>query len=279
MPKNKLIINHKSFTLRFVEGLVVSILVGLSIVTGQLSLVAGEVSPLEKAQNDYSFQTTKFQDVKEKYQTARSSYLTFKTATAKNEAFLKSKDYLTQVHNLYIAYLFLINERANTVDWSKTTYERQKVSDQVTAEIKFLEDDKKKAQDAQTLEEIPKLASDLAIHISTVTLKTAFITLATTDLAQIEDVTTSFDETATKVDTYSQKLNINEQFHLNWKSEVETIKTKTKDATQDPKKKLDTAISLGNYPYKSNNFEFDTSLARQILSRTKSLLREITNYQ
>src|SRR5579872_555607 len=70
-----------------------------------LSVFAQTTSSLQKAQDDYNFQAGKYKDAHHSYLDARSTYLTFQTATAKDDAFTKTKAYLIQVDQLYESFL------------------------------------------------------------------------------------------------------------------------------------------------------------------------------
>ena len=45
-----------------------------------------QTTALEKAKADYSFQFSKYREIQKEYQSAKSQYESFKTATSKNEA-------------------------------------------------------------------------------------------------------------------------------------------------------------------------------------------------
>ena len=107
--------------------LVLLLIFFLSIVNGQWSIIFGQ-SPLDKARSDYTFQYTKYREAQNKYINARSSYLTFQTATAKNNAYLATGDYLVQIDNLYQAYLFLVNENGNSLGWQNSDISKDHIN-------------------------------------------------------------------------------------------------------------------------------------------------------
>src|SRR3989344_8334435 len=126
-------------------------------------------SPLETAQSDYNFQYTKFRDAQEKYVSARSSYLSFQTAAAKNEAFLRTKDYLAQADNLFLSYIDLVKENGNSINWPGDTISKDNLTINLTQESTFLAQNKTSLEGAKTLEDLVQSAKDLKTHFEGIT--------------------------------------------------------------------------------------------------------------
>src|SRR3989344_7949592 len=124
-----------------------AITIGLfSLISYGLSSAFAQTSSLEKAKSDYSFQFTKYREIQKVYQSIKSLYESFKTATSKNEAFLKTKDYLEQIDNLLIAYVLLVNEGGSKVNWQSNPPEHSKITQSLQVEISYFKDHHQRVQ-------------------------------------------------------------------------------------------------------------------------------------
>src|SRR3989338_5156621 len=173
-----------------------------SLLTINYSLAQSPVplTALDKAQNDYTFQFTKYREAQNKYINARSSYLTFKTATAKNNAYLATSDYLVQIDNLYHTYLFLVNENGNSLGWQNSDISKDHINQIIDEEIAFFDDHQKKVKDAKTLEQLPDLSNDFKSHRDTeFSLKINKI-LATFEVIEAQSAIADFNKIAGELD-------------------------------------------------------------------------------
>lgn len=272
MPKSKLIVNSSLF-------IVILTFASLLTVSGYLSTVHS-VTPLEQARNDYSFQLSNYSQSRERYLTAQANYLSFKTAVAKNEAFAKTKDYFLQVHNVYTAYLLLIEERTNVFDWSFSSYKKDDYIAQIRTEDSYVKNSQAKAEKVQTLEEIVPLTAELKLHLEKTTIPVTSRVLATSDLAQIEDTYYLFRVTGENIDNFVKDkiTDANRPLYLNWSTEISGIKSK-----------LDTQINISRQTLAQTNFSSSsnavnspiynqTQESRAQLERAKSLLAEILDF-
>lgn len=246
-----------------------------SLFTFHLPSVSAITTPLDKAQEDYSYQLTKYTDLKDKYQVAKSSYLTFKTATSKNEAFLVTKEYLKQVDNVYKAYLLVVEERTNTVAWDYASVSRDDLHKKIEEEITFFDNNKKDIDNTQALENLPKAADDIRARVETQTLKIAFDTLAATDLAQIEETTALFHTNYKLVDGLVSTKIQDKQLYNNWKTELDGIQNNLDEAVETLKTK---PTKTASYSAQNPRFSHDTSKPIDILKSTKNILREILKF-
>lgn len=274
MPTKTLIANRKSLIVLLVTSLIFLLL------SSNFSL-AQTLTPLERARQDYTFQLTKYEESKNPYENARANYLTFQTAVAKNEAFLKSQAYLLQIYNVYTAYLFLINERTNLYDWGKSSYNKDELQITIDEEIESLENLKSKTQEFKTLEEIVINAQDLKKHIETKTLPLAFKMLSTTDVVQSQETFFDFQTNSQKVNDYASG-NIAENYNLvllNWQNEVEKLKKDTEAKIEESKIALEKITGEMRIDSKSNDFPGKLKSAeRENLRNSKGRLREILEF-
>lgn len=257
--------------------LVLLLIVFLSIVNGQLSTVFGQ-NPLEKAQSDYTFQFTKYRELQNKYITARASYLTFQTATSKNDAYLATKDYLVQIDSLYHAYLFLVNENGNSLSWQNTDIPNEKLNQIIEGEIAFFDDHQKKGNDAKTLEQLTDLASDLRSHRDgEFSLKINKI-LATFEVVEAQSAIADFSTLARDLDRIiAAKIEKDQSQTIltNWTSEIADINTKTQNYLTKAKELFNKTKEQTATGGELKDISRFTQLAKNELLRSKSLFKEV----
>lgn len=237
------------------------------------------ISPLEQAKQDYAFQTTKYQETREKYLAAKNNYMAFKTAVSKNEAFIQTQQYLIQVHNVYITYLFVADERSNLYDWGTTSFNKDEQHKLIQDEVKSLEILKEEATKLTTLEETVAHSQKLKSQVSKKTLPIAYKLLVRTDLAQLLELEYLFGQNAQKIDEYATE-NIPENDRallLAW--QVEVTKTKNRIRLALTPKSAEVEALSPNLSFKLNklDYEFTTTPERRLFSPTVNLLREILN--
>lgn len=181
---------------------------------------------LERAENDYTFQFSKYRDARDKYLVAKSTFETFKTAVAKGDAFVKTKEYLIQIDNVFTAYLLLVKEQGNYIDWGIEEYRKQEIYNLIDSEISYFQDHPKKIETAQTLEELPALAKEIKDHLENVMTKRINKTLATYEFVETVSTYDKFVELGDKLDVLIQKelQKAPNPFFANWSSEIKTIK-------------------------------------------------------
>lgn len=196
-----------------------------SLITIHYSLLSAQ-TPLQKAQEDYSFQFTRNRDLHDKYLVSKSSYESFKTAASKNEAYLSSKNYLKQVDEVYIAYLLLVKEYGNNVDWQDNNPTREKIVSKIDLEMNFIRDHEQKIEAAKTLEELPTLAANLKEHILQVTLPTVYWIGTNYELTESKNASKNFDTLVQKInEKIVAKYSPQDSIFLNWQSEIAQVKT------------------------------------------------------
>lgn len=140
--------------------LTLAIIVILFINTKTLALAQTPKTPLVKAQDDYSHALVKTKDSRENYLTAKASYNTFKTATSKDIAIGKTKDYLINVDNLYLAFIYLIKENGNSFNWQDPG-KKENIAQDFNETVKDIENHKKNVEAAINFDELSTLATNL----------------------------------------------------------------------------------------------------------------------
>lgn len=242
------------------------------------STAAQTKSALERAHEDYTFQFTKYRDAEEKYQVAKSTYETFKTAVAKSDAFEKTKSHLNQVENLYIAYLLLVKEYGNTFSFGRMEAEKDKIVKFIDSEIIYLQDYQKKIDTSQTLEELPALATEMNQHINQILELKVNKALAVYEVAQVASAYDRFIELSEVLEKMvSEKLQSGEStvFLSNWTSEVKEIKVKAEISLTEAQKKLsqtrEDVANLGEL----DNITVSTKETKTHLLKSKALFEEV----
>jgi len=250
----------------------------VTTVSGQKSVVIS-ATPLEQAKQDYAFQIIKYNETHKKYAAAKNNYMAFKTAAAKNEAFIQTQQYIVQVHNVYKTYLLVINERSNLYDWGTSGFSKDEEHKLIQEEIKNLEDLRNEATKLTTLEETVAHAQKLKDQASKKTFPTAYKLLARTDYAQLTELEYLFGQNAQKIDEFATE-NIPENdsaLLLNWQTAISNTKAairKDMDA-----KKIEISALAPNLVFNSDNvtFDFKTMSQRSLFTPTVGLLKEILN--
>lgn len=269
MPRNQYLV----FCIKY---LVIIFLI-LTLITHHSSLISAQ-TPLDQAKKDYTEKTSSLSSAKSAYITAKSSYQSFGTATAKAEAFTKTKDYLASVDRLLNSYLALVAEYGNQTRWQSSSFDKA-TSDQVIADqITFIQDHLEKVQNTQTLEELPPLSADLKTQLDKVTQPKINKVIETYDIAQTESIFASFINVSQLLNQFVEKR-ISSQNHtllVNWQSEINDIREKTQ-----------TNLSLSKVSYqKIKDDSFNSHQIKQTdeilerakteLKRAKSLFEEMT---
>ena len=251
-----------------------------SLLTINYSLAQSPVplTALDKAQNDYTFQFTKYREAQNKYINARSSYLTFQTATAKNNAYLATGDYLVQIDNLYQAYLFLVNENGNSLGWQNSDISKDHINQIIDEEIAFFDNHRKKVKDAKTLEQLPDLATDLRSHRDKeFNLKINKI-LATFEVIEAQSAIADFNKLARDLDkiiTSKIEKDQNQSILANWISEITNIKAKTQNYLTKAKELLEKTKEQTASGDELKDISSFAQLAKNELLRSKPLFKEV----
>jgi len=184
-------------------------------------------TPKEKARQDYTFQFTKYREAQEKYSTAQAAYLSFQTATAKNDAYLKAKEFLSQTDSLYLSYIALVTEYGNSMDWQRTSLSKDKINTLEETEVSYFQTHQKQISQTATLEELPPLTQELKNHIEkSLSLKINKI-LATFEVAETESTFNEFSELSQTVRNKIASQSRSEETNsilMNWTSEIENIR-------------------------------------------------------
>lgn len=198
-------------------------------------------TPLERAQSDYNFQFTTYRDSQDEYTKAKATYLSFKTAVSKNDAFVATKDYLIQIDQLYLAFIALTEEHGNTINWSKSTISKDETTKTLKEEKTYLADHKQKVQNTKTLEELPPLADELEAHIKNPLELKVNKTLASFEVVEAETVFEEFNSLSRILDRivlFKLRAGETKSILANWASEVKDIRDKTTEKLNGAKDQL-----------------------------------------
>ena len=278
MPFYSLIVNRKSLIANYIaiSLILIALLTFSLLITNHSSLTFAQ-SPLEKAQNDYSSQLKKYNQAKESYITAKANYNAFKTATSKNDAFIKTKDYLTQTNFLITNYLFVVKEYANQLHWESSSFNKNDTFKPIDDEVIYLEDNWHQFQKTSTLEDLPNLANDLSKHLENSTNPIANKALATYEVVKAQYLVNSFNQLSQKlIDFANMKVKDNNRSIVNnWLSEINIIKRETDAHLTQSKADLEKVITNSPNQYQTNQVISNTKLTQNELIKSQNLFKEI----
>ena len=252
MPLRTLIVNRKSL-------IVFAVL--LSLITLHFTLTFA-ATPLDTAQSDYNFQFSKYQEFQEKFISAKSNYQTFKTATAKDQAFTASRGYVNQAINVYLAYFSLVQEYGNSLNWQGVS-----TFSNVTQTINDIKNTYLQARQtvstSQTLEDVDKNASDLAIAQTTAIDPRLYWILSVYELQKtfnLMDDFNSFAEMLSQKESNFARSNI----LSSWQTDVETIR-----------KNAQTQLNIASTKINATNGKAEEGTLKETISRTQNARNEI----
>ena len=279
MPTKSLTVNRKSFiVLTFLFIIIFALSLQFSIFNSQFSISNAQQTPLQKAQSDYTFQFTKYRDAQEKYISAKSAYESFKTATAKNDAFITTKDYETQINKLYIAYILLVQENGNAINFTGHGDDKNKSDSILKSETDYFNEQNKKVALTKTLEELPPIATDIKTHLETDTVPKINKALAIYEVVQAEATLEEFKSLSRILDRVVVfKLRVGETKSIlnNWTSEIKDIQTKTEAAIAKARQMLAETQNDKASEGKLGEISETTKVAKQELKRSQPLFEEV----
>lgn len=233
---------------------------------------------LAKAQEDYSYQFSKYEDCHNQYVTDRSAYLTFQTTTAKNKAFLTTKDCLTKTYDVYIAFVRYIKEQGNAFTWNKNDAEKSLIFKTLDDEVTYFQNNQPKVNDLQTLEETVPYAADLKTHITKTTYVVIQKALATYEVAESEAAVENFSNLAQKVRSLvTSKIDQNQytSFMANWDSEIADIKSHSENYNSQARRELSNLVP-STFDFSSiDSISIYTNKTKAELLRSKAIFAEI----
>ncbi len=276
MPNTLLAVNPKQFTRNNKIKLFLIVFLFLLLITYHLSLVSAQ-TPYEKAKNDYSAQIKKYNEAKDNYITTKSNYAAFKTATAKTDAYIKTKDYLVQSNFLIADYLFVIKEFGNQINWSSSTYDRGGIFKTLDDEVNYLQENWRQIQSTSTLEDLPARADELSGHLENSTNPAVNKAMATFEVVKIQYILNNFNQLSQKLINFaSPRIKADSRSIINnWQSEIDGIKKETETNLNQAKTDLE-KVELAK-PNKSQTDRVleSTKKAKDELSKSQDLFKEI----
>lgn len=225
MPFRSFIVNRKSLIV-----LALVFVLNFSLITYYLLPTSAQQTPLEKAQSDYNFQFTKYRDAQEKYTSAKAEYESFKTATSKNTAFVNTRGYLVQSNKLYLAYISLIQENGNAINFTNHGDDKNKVNEILKNETDYFNANIQKINQTKTLEELPPMAKDLKTQFNDVFQLKLNKVLSIYEVVETEAALDDFVLLSRVLDrlvVFKLRAGETKSILNNWASEIKDIREKT----------------------------------------------------
>lgn len=239
--------------------------------------IAYAQTPLESAHSAYTQEFTKYTQTKDSYITAKATYSKFKTATAKTDAFQKTKDYLVQIDTMYLSYFSYITQYGNSVDWSKTTLDQQVQNQKIIEEIAWISNHRDETAQKSTLEELPPQATQLANHLETLAKPRSRLAVITFKLAKSENSFNNFLALYGQTEAFvTPKLQESNPTVLNnWKPEMEKIKSDIETQISISKTEL-TKVKESRFSDREvTNVNSNVETIKSKLKKSITLLEEI----
>lgn len=252
----------------------------LTLIILHLSLITSlaQATPLEQAKSNYIQSLTKFNRAKEAHVTAKSNYSTFQTATAKAEAFTKTKEYMLAADDLLLIYLALVTAYGNESGWQSPTFDQVAQNSTISQEIEFINAHRAGAESTETLEQLPPLAAELKDHLDNSTKPKIGKIVTAYDIAQTESTFANFKDTSLTLNNLVEKR-ISADNHtllLNWQSEINDIREKTETNLALAKSNYTKIKEDRNNITQIKQTEKVTTAAKDELKRSRSLFEEMT---
>ena len=234
-------------------------------------------TPVEKAKSDYNFQIAKYNDSHESYITAKESYLSFKTAVAKTNAFTQTKTYLGQTGQLYLSFFSLLQEHVNSIKWTNLSSFNQDASNILNEESAYFREFNQRVESTKTLEELPPLADELQAHIRNDTEPKMNKVLAILEIGQTDASLSEFNTLSNILDRivlFKLRSGEAQSVLANWSSEIKSIRDITQSNIDKAKEEIaarpQTTYTKGDLDRVTDQ----TTAAKEELKRSEPLLRE-----
>lgn len=237
-----------------------------------------ETQRLAQAQQDYSYQFSKYEDCHNHYITDRSAYLAFQTTISKNNAFLTTKDCLTKIYDVYVAYIRYIKEQGNAFTWNKNDTEKDQIFKTLDDEITYFQNNQPQVAKLQTLEDTVTYAADLKTHVTKTTYLVVQKALATYEVAESEAALENFTNLSAEIKTFViSRINQSQysSFLANWDSEIADIKTNSENYNSQAREALSVFKPTIYDSDSINSISSITSKTKGELKRSKGIFAEI----
>lgn len=237
-----------------------------------------EKQRMDQALQDYSYQFSKYDECHNKYITDRSAYISFQTATAKNSAFITTKDCLTKIYDVYVAYIRYIKEQGNVFNWNKKDEEKSQTFKTLDDEVTYFQDNQPNVGKLQTLEDTVPYAADLKTHITKTTYPIVLKALATYEVAESEAALEIFVNLSEKIRSLvTSKINQDQyiSFLANWDTEIADIRSKSENYNGQARQALSTFKPSTNNTGNIGTVSSLTAKTKTELLRSKAIFVEI----
>lgn len=216
MPRNQYLV----FSIKYL--VLVTLFFGLIYKLPTTYYLLHAATPLETAQADYNFNISKTLDSKEKYTNAKNTYLSFKTAAAKDQAFAATKDYLNQVTNLYPAYFALVKEHANSLRWQDNEEKHNNIDKMLGDLSIYFAGLRQQINDTKTLEELSAIAAVIKDEIIDNVNPQINYVVAIYEFVDVLSIYNDFQNLYSELGQNKQEFTA----FPNWQTEVEAIREK-----------------------------------------------------
>jgi hypothetical protein len=215
----------------------IALIFAVSYLLHTTNYILHAASPLETAQSDYNFEYSKFRDAQDKYTNSKQSYISFKTAAAKDQAYVDSKAYLNQTINLYLSYLSLVNEYVNGVQWQNDQTHQQILNSLQNLKSTYLQQEQL-INVSQTLEDLQGNAAALSQKQQVEMNPAIYWIIANLELARTQQLQQEFETLSAKL-VQNTKAFPNSTSLSNWQSEIQKISKNSQEQIHAAEKQME----------------------------------------
>ena len=234
-------------------------------------------TPLETAQSDYNFEFSKFRDAQDKYTRSKQSYISFKTAAAKDQAYIDSKAYLNQAINLELSYLALINEYINSLQWQNDKTHQQVVAALQSLKTAYLQQEQS-INTSQTLEDLQSQATSLSQKQQQEIDPAVYWIIVNLELTRARQLQMEFEKLSTKLGQ-NQKAFPNATNLSNWQSEIQNISKASLAQIQEAQKQMERMTPEHTTEWDTQTIADFASLSRKELKKAQPFINQAAKYR
>ncbi|MBI4037865.1 hypothetical protein HY382_02370 [Candidatus Curtissbacteria bacterium] len=230
---------------------------------------------LEESSNNYKTEYTNYRNNQENYLKSKAAYKSYQTVASKNDAFLKTRDYLKQVDSLYLTYFELLRTILESKNGKNNEVLFLETKNLLDSETRFISDHKIKVENAKNLEELPPLAQELKQRLEKEIMNTSTLSIAVTDYLETASLLNEFSDISSLVQNQIDKReDFASSLFQNWKSELLILNNESQSSIETAKKTIDNRL-VANNRIDYEEISISLNKVRERMARASKLFEEI----
>lgn len=202
---------------------------------------------LDSVNNNYKVEYTNYRNSQEAYLKSKAAYKSYQTVASKNDAFLKTKDYLKQVDSLYLSYFLLLGETLKSKEAKDNEPLKKEAANLIDSEIRFVKDHQNRVDSAKNLEELPPLAQELKQKLGTDGANISSLALSVVDYLETSLILSDFVNVSSQIQgEIDKREDASTSLFQNWKSELQILQNESQTQLDNARKAIDKRQLTGN---------------------------------